>query len=303
MKESHIAVIGAGVVGATTAYALMLKNVASKITLVDIQDIKCKGEVEDLSDVLSFSNTSEIVMGTLKDAGQADIAIITAGIAQKPGQSRTELLKTNYAVIQNVIQGMQPLHKDLIIIVVTNPVDVLTYWVQKFSQLPKNQIFGSGTLLDSQRLRENIGKVVGVAQQSVHIYVLGEHGDSQFVAWSSGMIAGVPLATFKECEQKALEKMAEKSMRKAYDIIECKGSTAFGVASCVTAYCQNIVFDTKRVLPVSCYLEKYDVCVSMPVVMGLGGVERIIEPSLNEQEKEYLKRSINNVKFSLQLCN
>lgn len=291
---AKIAIIGAGVVGATTAYTLMMRNIASEIILVDINDIKCKGEVYDLTDALSFTSTSIVKQGSLKEAGQCDIAIITAGIPQKPGQTRLELLNTNYKIIQDIIKGMQPINPKAITIVVTNPVDILTHAVQKISGLPKNQIFGSGTMLDTQRLRALIGEKLKIAQQSVHLYTLGEHGDSQFTVWSSANIAGIPIQNFIDPEE--LKKMQQKAKLKAYDIIECKGSTAFGVAACVSAYCQNIIFDAKRVLPVSCYLKDYDVCISMPVILGNAGIEKILMPLFNENEKRDFENSISTTK-------
>lgn len=297
MKQSTIAIVGAGVVGSTTAYTLMLQNLISKLILIDIDDLKCKGEVNDLEDVLSFSHTSEISIGTLQDAGQADIAIITAGIPQKTGQSRNDLLKTNYEVIKNVIEGMKPLNPNLIIIMVTNPVDILTYACQQFSKLPKNQVFGSGTLLDSQRLRDLISKKVTIAPQSIHVYVLGEHGDNQFVTWSTGSIANTPITHFKQLDQKELNTMAKAAQQKVYNIIECKGSTAFGISSCIAAYCQNILFNTKRITPVSCYLENLDICMSMPAVLGAHGIEQILIPPLNEEEKKYLATSAENMRI------
>lgn len=288
MKESEIALVGAGVVGSITAYTLMMRNIASRLILVDVKDSKCRGEVDDLSDALSFSTTAGVRMGTLSDAGQADIAIITAGSPQKPGQSRTQLLQINRAVINDVISGMKPLNPNLILIVVTNPVDVLTYQALQLSGLAKHQVLGSGTLLDTQRLRHLIGERVGVSEQSIHVYVLGEHGDTQCVSWSSGTIAEKSLLEFPELSLQVREDMARIARDKAYNIIACKGATAFGIAACVSAYCQNIIDDTKRTTPVSCYVPEYDVCMSMPVVIGARGIEKIIIPSLSEQEKAQL---------------
>jgi L-lactate dehydrogenase len=300
MKPSKIAIVGAGVVGSTTAYSLIMSNIASEIILVDINQKKCKGEVFDLSDAISFSSTSKVQIGTLQDAGKADITIISAGIAQKPGQTRTELLNTNVEVVKNVINQMKPLNSDLIIIMVTNPVDILTYIAQQISGLPKSQVFGSGTMLDTQRLRDLIGKKINISQRSIHLYVLGEHGDSQFVSWSSGTIAGIDILNFSNLNKNELFELANISKRKAYDIIDCKGSTAFGVASCVSAYCQNILFNTKRVVPVSCFIEEFDVCMSMPAVLSFKGIEKILIPNFNDEEQLNLKKTIKSLKDYLE---
>lgn len=296
MNKSKIAIIGAGNVGATTAYSLMMKNIASKIILIDINEVKCKGEVYDLCDALSFSNTSQVIAGNLKEAGQSDIAIISAGIPQKPGQSRIDLLNINIKIIKDIINGMQPLNPELIIIVVTNPVDILTFVIQQISGLPKNQVFGSGTLLDTQRLRGLISDKVKIAQQSIHVYILGEHGDSQFTAWSNATIAGRGIIDFKNLNIEKLEYMANSAKLKAYEIINCKGSTSFGISACVSAYCQNIVFDTKRITPISCYIKELDVCMSMPAVLGSKGIEQILIPSFNQQEILKLHDSANKLK-------
>lgn len=296
MKQAKIAIIGAGVVGSTTAYTLILKNIASEIILVDIQDMKCKGEVDDLSDTLSFSTTARVVVGTLQQAGQADIVIITAGRAQKPGESRSDLLQTNYKVVTDIISGMKPLNPHLMVIMVTNPVDVLTYVAQQVSGLPKNQLFGSGTLLDTQRLRHIMSETTHIAASSINLYVLGEHGDSQCVAWSSATIAGDPIGKLPNLTHAKLEAMAEQAKRKAYDIIACKGSTAFGIASCVAVYCQNIVGEAHAVVPVSCYVQEFDVCLSVPVLLGKKGIERIVMPELDERERKQLEVSAATIK-------
>lgn len=288
MKKSMVAIIGAGVVGSTTAYTLLLRGFVSKIMLVDTNVQRCKGELEDLLDARPFGGNAEMVQGTLQEAGQADIAIISAGVPQKPGQSRLELLATNKKIIASIIEGMKPLNKEMIIIMVTNPVDALTLQAQELAGLPRNQIFGSGTLLDSQRLRGKIGDKLGIAQQSIHVYALGEHGDTGFVAWSCADIGGVPLSNFSELSAKELEQMAEAARQKVYEIIRCKGSTAYGIAACVAAYCQNILFDNKRIAPVSCFVDELKVCLSMPAVLGKRGVERILRLPLSQDEQAKL---------------
>lgn len=291
MKHSKIAVIGAGRVGTTTAYALMLKDLAAEILLVDIDPQHCRGEILDLSDVLSFSATSIIREANYKDAGQADIIIITAGIAQKPGQPRTELMATNGNIIRSIMEKIQPINPETIVLMVTNPVDVMAYQAFNYAKLPANQVFGSGTLLDSKRLEGFVAQKLGVAEESVEIAILGEHGDTQFPVWSSAHVSGTPLLQWPDVTQKLLDSLAQKSREKVYEIIACKGSTFFGIASCTASICQSILFDQKRVLTVSVYDKAKDLYYSMPAVVGQNGIEKVIELHLSDQEKQLLEKS------------
>lgn len=290
MKQPVIAIIGAGSVGSTLAYSLLLHNVAAKILMVDVNTDKCEGEVQDLQDALAISETSVVQTASLQEAGQADIIIITAGIAQKPGQTRLEILQTNHDIIRSVVSAMKPIKKSSIIITVTNPVDIITRFVQELSGLAKQQVFGSGTLLDTIRLRGFLAQQIGVNPSSIDAYVLGEHGDNQFVAWSTAQIGGVPLHAFIS-SQKTLDDIAFQARHKVYDIIAHKGFTAFGVASSLVMYCKSIIGDTQRIYPVSCFIEDFGVYLSMPAVLGLNGVEKILQPILNTQEREKLVQS------------
>ncbi len=296
MKHAQIAIIGAGTVGSTTAYALMLQNIATDIILVDIDEPRCKGEMLDHSDTLSFSGTSVIRSGTSKEAGQAKIIIIAAGARQKPEQSRIDLLQTNKKIVSSVIEKIEPINPETIIIMVTNPVDILTFHAQNLVQLPKTQVFGSGTFLDTQRLRGIIAEKINIAEQSIHAYILGEHGDTQFPAWSCARVAGIPLLDFPELTEKDLDAIAEKTRQQAYEIIACKGATYYGIAACVTAMCENILFDQKRVLPLSCYIEEFGICLSIPVVLGKNGIEQILSMPLNQQEQEKLAYSAEQLR-------
>ena len=291
MKQPVIAIIGAGCVGSTAAYACIVHDVAAKILMVDANVDKCEGEVQDLEDALSTSRTSTITSASLKEAAQADIIVITAGIAQKPGQTRLEILKTNYDVIGSIIKELNPIKKESILIMVTNPVDILTRYAQEISGLPRNQVFGSGTLLDSYRMRGFLGKHLSVNPASIEGYVLGEHGDSQFVAWSTVRVGGLPVSSFSSVNDAVLNEIAMKSQKKAYDLISCKGFTAFGIASVIAAYCKAIIDDAKRIYPVSCFIQDLDVCLSMPAVLGARGVEYILRPPLSSKEQEQLVAS------------
>ncbi|MCX5922773.1 MAG: L-lactate dehydrogenase [Candidatus Dependentiae bacterium] len=298
MKHSKIAIIGAGRVGTTTAYALMLKNIAAEILLVDVDPIRCKGEFLDLSDVLPFSSTSIVRDATLQEAAQADIIIITGGKAQSPGQTRLDLLKINLKVMDAIVDGLASLNKNAIIIVISNPLDILTQHIQNKNILPRNQIFGSGTFLDSTRLQGALGLKLNVAPKSIHAYILGEHGDTQFPAWSSAYCDGKSIS---EClSRNELEQVAQQTKQKAYDIISCKGSTFYGIASCATALCESIIFNQKQVIPVSCYQEDLGVCLSVPCVIGEKGIVELFPLSLNAQEKNQLQQSAQNLKALMQ---
>jgi len=296
MKHSKIAVIGAGTVGSTTAYALLLKNISAEIILVDIDQTRCHGEILDLSDALAFDKASKIRSGNSQDAAQADIIIIAAGKAQTPGQTRIELLAANKKIITDVFAAIKPINQTAIVIMVTNPLDTLTALAQSISGLPRNQVFGTGTFLDTLRLRGIIAEKVGVAKKSVHAYVIGEHGDSQCVAWSAAEIAGIPIAQLPGMEQKDFERIAQQVKDKAYDIIACKGSTHFGIAATVATICESIIFNQKMVIPLSTYIEGYDVVFSMPCVLGENGIERILPIPLNDVEQKKLRNSAEQLK-------
>jgi L-lactate dehydrogenase len=302
MKHAKIAIIGAGRVGTTTAYALMLKNLVGEILLVDIDPNRCRGEIFDLSDTLSFSATSRVREATLEQAGQADIIIMAAGVAQKQGQSRTELLETNYDIVSSVMQQMRPINPQAIFIMVTNPVDLMTLCAQEHSTLARNQIFGSGTLLDSTRLQLTIADKAGVAEESVHAYILGEHGDTQFPAWSCAQISGVPLLEFPGITTKDLDLIAEQTKNKVYDIILCKGSTFFGIATCVAAMCESIIFDQKKVFTLSVFNEEFGICLSMPAVLGERGIEKILPIPLSEGEQKQFTASAQALQHVKKAC-
>lgn len=296
MKHSKIAIIGAGFVGSTTAYALLLQNITAEIILVDINEIRCRGEILDLSDALSFDGTSQIKSGTARDAAQADIIIVAAGKPQKINESRIELLAANTEIINSVFKEIKPINPHAIVIIITNPVDLITYHVQQIAGLPRNQAFGSGTFLDSQRLRSVISHKLTVSEQSVDAYILGEHGDTQFAAWSSAKIGGIPVLDFPGITEKDLQAMATEVKNKAYEIISCKGATYYGIAACVARMCKAIIFDQKLVLPLSVYNEKFGICLSMPVILGENGVENILTIPLNNDEEKKLIESVNSLK-------
>jgi L-lactate dehydrogenase len=296
MKHSKIAIIGAGSVGSTTAYALLLKNIAAEIILVDVNEVRCRGEILDLSDALSFDGTSKISLGNAQDAAQADIIVIAAGQPQKPNEPRLELLAANKPIYDSIFAAIKPINPQAIVIIVTNPLDLMTYYAQSIAGLPRNQVFGSGTFLDTLRLRGIVAEKTGVACESVDAYILGEHGDSQFAAWSSAQIAGIPIVEYPGITSKDLDAMATNIKNKAYEIIACKGSTYFGIATCVARMCEAIIFNQKLVMPLSAYNEKYDMCISLPAVLGENGIEKILPIPLNNDEQKILTDSAQQLR-------
>lgn len=300
MKHSKIAIIGAGIVGSTTAYALILKKLTAEIILVDINETRCHGEILDLSDAISFNGTALVRAGTAHDAAQADIIIIAAGKAQKPGDTRRDLLETNKAIIADIFTAIKPINSQAIVIMVTNPLDPLTLLAQSLSGLPYNQVFGTGTFLDALRLHGIIAQKINIAPKSINAYILGEHGDSQFVAWSSAEIAGIPIADYQGIEKKDLEQFAQQVKDKAYDIIACKGSTSFGIATCIATMCEAIIFNQKIIIPLSTYIKEHKIYLSMPAVLGENGIEDILTIPLNDNEQQKLIYCVQQLQNLLQ---
>lgn len=290
VQHSRVAIMGAGAVGASLAYALLFKNICSEILIVDINVDIVRAQVLDLADSASISHT-QIRGGTSKEAGQCDIIVITAGAKQKEGEPRTKLIERNYRVLNNIIGGMQPIREDAVILLVSNPVDILTHITRKLSGLPENQVIGSGTYLDTTRLCVHLGETLDVNPQCINAYVLGEHGDSQMIAWNSITIGGQPLHTFPEYNELDKEDIANKVAGKAMEIIKLKGATFYGIGACAADLVHTILLNKKLVHPVSVYVEKYNVTLSMPAKLGWRGVERVYDVPLSKEEEEKLVQS------------
>lgn len=296
MDYPRIAIIGAGSVGSTTAYALMLQNIRAHIFLIDTDQIRCTGEISDLSDARNFCSGSTITVGSMQEAQKSDIIIIAAGQHQEPNQDRQSLFAENKKIIRSIIEQLLPLKKSAIIIMVTNPVDPLAYYAQKVAKIPHHQLFGSGTFLDSTRLRFLLSQKLNIAQESIHAYILGEHGDSQFPSWKTAFIGGIPLTEFTQISQSDMDSIARTIREKAYQIISCKGATFFGIATCVSALCKSILLDEKRIMPLSVYNPDLDIYISLPVVLGKNGIEKLIIPNLSTEESALFLASAERIK-------
>lgn len=293
-----ISIVGAGNVGATLAYSLMLKNIASEIKLIDVNEDKEKGEVMDIGDSMCFVETGCLRGANFKDASESDIVIITAGAAQKPGETRLMLAEKNKKILKSIIKGIGKFKKDAILIIIANPVDVLTYHAQKWSKLPPGRVFGSGTALESARLKTELKNCLNVHAQNISGFYLGEHGDSGFVAFSTVSIGGIKITDLKDklCHFDDIEKRVRNEV---YEIIKGKGSTHFGIATTVCDIVEAIVFNQKKILPLSWNIDPEfgmgDLCISMPVVLGENGIESRWPISLSKTEKKALLKSAKKI--------
>ncbi len=289
-----IAIIGTGAVGTTTAYSLIMHNLCSEILLIDSDQKKCKGEQLDLADTLGFSAATKVTLATYEDARNAKIIIITAGAPQKPGQSRSQLITTNKSIITDIIDKLSPISTDSIVIIVTNPVDALTTLVQQLTNLPHTHIIGSSTWLDTQRLRRLTAEKLDVAPESLPLYVVGEHGPAQYITWNNISLAGTPLDYWNITEQSKQELGAE-TIDTVNQIICAKGATFFGVAACITDLCKAIIFNEKRIIPVSTYSSAYHVCMGLPAIIGANGVEQLIPLNPTPEEEAILIQAQKNI--------
>lgn len=300
MEVSRVVVVGAGFVGATSAYAIMCAGIASEVVLIDVNKKKAKGEAMDMEHGISFVEPVKVWAGDYKDCADADIIVITAGVNQKAGQTRMELAKTNKKIMKDIARNIRKHTKDAIVLVVSNPLDVTTYTVLKELKFPKGHVFGTGTSLDSSRLRFLIAQKFGVAAESVEAYLIGEHGDTEVPVFSHANIEGEHLSKMKGYSVASMRKAFFDTKNAAYEIIERKGATYYSIALAVTHIVRAILFNEKIVIPVSVHLTgQYgisDVCLSLPAIIGRNGVEKILELSLSKEEQKLLKKSADAIK-------
>ncbi|KAH5221740.1 hypothetical protein HBI56_039720 [Parastagonospora nodorum] len=287
--KTTIAVIGCGDVGATLAYTLILQSICTEVLLVDPKTSLLDGQVRDLSDATSRS--TKVRSGTHQEAGQADIVVITAGAKQKMGESRLSLLTRNLNILSSIFDSMKPISKHTVLLLVANPVDILVYFARMMSGLPENQVLGTGTSLDSARLRGVLAGKAGVSPSSIDAYVLGEHGDSQFVAWSSASIGTTPLrlALGDELTDEFKEEVAMKTRGAAGAIIAAKGCTSYGIGNVAASICRHILFDSRTVRPLSFFQPELGCCLSMPAVLGRRGILKAMPIELDASEKQELE--------------
>lgn len=305
INSRKAAIVGCGFVGSASAFALMESGLFSELVLIDADRNKAVGEALDISHALPFAKPMQLYAGDYSDISDAAIIIVTAGAGQKPGETRLDLVKKNVGIFKSVIPEITKYNKEGILLVVANPVDILTYTAAKLSGFPSNRVFGSGTVLDTARLKYLLGEHLGVDPRSVHAFIIGEHGDSEIAAWSSANVSGIPLNSFCEMRghfnhNKAMHEIADGVKMSAYEIINKKGATYYGIAMSVRRICEAIVRDEKSILPVSS-LQKggygiEGVALSMPVIVGKHGVEASVPIELNDKEQEDLKKSAETLK-------
>lgn len=296
MKNRKLVMIGTGAVGSTTAYTLLLRNRVDELVLIDANHSKAAGDALDMNHGMPYVGGAKLWAGTYEDCAGADIIVITAGAAQKPGESRTDLLKRNADIFDSIIKQILPYNQDAILLIATNPVDIMSYVALKKSGWPVNRVIGSGTLLDSARFRYLLGKELKIDPRSVHAHIIGEHGDSELPVWSLANVAGVDL----ELSENVKENIFVHTRDAAYEIIEAKGSTYYAIALALDRIVTAIFDDEGAILNVSTLLDNYcgvsDVYLGVPCIVDRGGIRQPLELTLTDKELELFENSAKKLK-------
>lgn len=308
-KPFRVAVVGTGNVGATFAYALLLSGLAAEIVLIDKNHARAEGEAMDLNHAVPFAHATRIWAGDYADCAGASVTVVCAGVGQKPGETRLDLVKRNTAVFAEIIPQIAKANPEGVLLIATNPVDVLTFASLQYSGLDARRVIGSGTILDTARFRYLISRHFGVDTRSVHAYIIGEHGDSEVPVWSLANIAGMRLADFAaahgiECERRHLDEIFRCTRDAAYEIISRKGATYYAVAAGLMRIVEAILRNQATVLSVSSlvadYYEVGDVCLSLPTVIDSAGVQRQLRLELDGAEVAGLRRSAGVLKKTIE---
>ncbi|MGL4739671.1 MAG: L-lactate dehydrogenase [Sarcina sp.] len=304
-KTNKISVIGAGFVGSASAYALMIQSLASEIVIVDINKDKAEGEAMDLAHGASFVKSVSVTAGDYADTAHSDIVVITAGVGQKPGETRLDLINKNVAVFNQIIPEIVKYSPDAILLIVSNPVDILTHIAYKISGFPKHRVIGSGTVLDTSRLKYMLGEHFDVSPQDVNTYIIGEHGDSEIVAWSLTDVAGMPVDKYCEdvvgkCDATMRIEIPEKVKNAAYEIINRKGYTNYAIGLSVARIVEAILRDENTILPISALFEgQYGidgVHLAVPTIVNRRGAKKVLEMPISKYEQNKLKESADLLK-------
>ena len=303
--NQKVILIGDGAVGSSYAFALVTQNIGRELGIIDVNTEKAEGDAIDLSDALAFTGPKKIYAAQYSDCSDADIVVLTAGAAQKPGETRLDLIHKNLKIFKSIIDQVMATGFDGIFLVATNPVDVLTYATWKFSGLPASQVIGSGTSLDSARFRQEIARIVNVDARNVHAYILGEHGDTEFPVWSHANIGGLQIYEWlkqngETVDEKDILEVFFSVRDAAYRIIEKKGATFYGIAVSLARITKAIFNDENAILPLSVYLDgeygQEDVFIGVPAVINRNGIRSVIEVPLNEVEKGNMQHSADTLR-------
>jgi L-lactate dehydrogenase len=307
-RSQKVGLIGTGLVGSSFAYALMQRGIASELVLVDANADKAIGEMMDLNHGLSFTKPMKITAGNYPDLAGSKVVVITAGTSQRPGETRLDLLARNAAIFRSIIPEIVKHNPGGIILIATNPVDILTYISLKESNLPPEKVIGSGTILDTARFRFLLGQYYEVDTRSVHAYIVGEHGDSEIPLWSMANIGGVRLQEFaplknKLYDQEEMNKLFISVRDAAYEIIKRKGASYYAIGLGLLSIVESILGDYRSVLSISTLMTgqygAHDICLSLPSVVGENGVEEILTLSMNTEEQEGFRASADKLKATL----
>lgn len=307
--KGTIAIVGSGAVGGSFAYAALIKGIARKLILINRTPEKARGDAMDLNHAMPFCSPTKIVAGDYSDCSEADMVVITAGANQEPGISRLELNQKNAEIMKDVVKKIMAHADNPMLLVVSNPVDVMTYVALKESGLPPSRVFGSGTVLDTARFRYLLSHQCGVDPRNVHCNVVGEHGDSETLVWSRANIGGVGLGEYcadcqRQCPDSFRDQITDDVRNAAYEIIEDKGATCYGIGMALVRIVKAVLDNQFSVLTVSTLIEEYagvrDTCFSLPCVLSRGGVVNTLRPALEPQEHQGLAESASVLRENLE---
>ena len=309
LNKQKIAIIGLGMVGSSIAFSLMQEGIFSEIVLIDKDRKKAKGEAMDLSHGIPFCENINIYEGDYDDIKDCYVVIITAGANQEKGETRIDLIDKNLKIYKSIIPNITKTSFEGILLVVSNPVDILTYVTLKLSGYDKKRVIGSGTVLDSARFQYMLGRHLNVDSKSIHAFIIGEHGDSELAVWDSSDIGGMKINNFCELRghfnhEESMNEIFSGVKNSAYEIIERKGATYYGIAMAVKRKCTALVKDEHSILPVSSYIDgEYglkDICISIPSIVCMEGIDKVLEIPLSKREKENLFNSASKLKDVLE---
>lgn len=299
-SHNKVTIIGAGFVGSTTAYSLLASNIADEVALIDINPKLVNSQVMDLQHSVPFWGYTKVKVGDYRDVRDSSIVIFAGGANQKPGETRIDLVKKNSAIVRDVVPKVFKENPHAILVMISNPVDVLTYLAIQMFPTKVKQIIGTGTMLDSSRFRFLIGQKLGLNPQSVHAYIVGEHGDSELPLWSTAAVGTVPLKKFTELTPAVKQRIFLQAKNAAYAIIEGKQATYYAIAAGANHLVESILYNKRTVLPVSHLLTGEfglrNVCLSLPTVIGRKGVERTLNLDIDAAEKKLLQVSAKKLK-------